>query len=80
MNHLGVFRSKNQLFKNISNLLQSTKSNLYNHLYENSFKPLHKPILYQVKRTFLTENYYCYDQWDKFLLSDIVKKVGSGNS
>ena len=33
----------------------------------------------QIKfRTFLTENYYCYDKWDKFLGSEIMKSVETG--
>ena len=31
-------------------------------------------------RTFLTENYYCYDKWDKYFMSDVIKNVGTGIS
>ncbi len=31
-------------------------------------------------RTFLTENYYCYNKWDKFLGSETMKSVGLGKN
>lgn len=33
-----------------------------------------------LKRTFLTENYFCYEKWDKYLLTDLMKNVGTVNS
>lgn len=32
------------------------------------------------KRTFLNQEYFCYEQWDKFLASDLMVKVGKVNS
>ncbi len=30
------------------------------------------------RRTFLPESYYCYEEWDKYLTSGLMKKTGTG--
>lgn len=31
-------------------------------------------------RKFLTESYYCYDKWDQYLQSNVIKNVGMVNT
>lgn len=49
------------------------------------FTNLRKCLIFEsnlkiIKRNFLSDNYYCYEKWDKYLMSDIMKKVGTVNS
>jgi hypothetical protein len=72
---LSILKNVNQAIKPASDLksifIQINKNNIIQGLMLRFFLVF--------KRTFLTESYYCYEQWDKFLMSDIMKKAGTGN-
>ncbi len=36
--------------------------------------------LTSLRRTFLSESYFCYEQWDKYLMSSLMKKMGTSKA